>query len=136
MITVFSLDGAGIVGTLAQLVLGVLSIMDSVQMKNEECLNKLNKTHKEKYKNSRDRAFKDKIFLVGVITIIVSIIDRLTINIGPYFTTRTNLLGILYGWSLLIFLVILGAAIALTMESFLETYYINKYAEEYGMTKR
>lgn len=52
-------------------------------MKNEECLNKLNKTHKEKYKNSRDRAFKDKTFLVGVMIIVISIIDRLTINIGP-----------------------------------------------------
>lgn len=127
-----AIDGSGVLGTLIQLVVGIYLISELAKEKKQDCLDILNKVPpKRLYEQEGVFTRNKKILIISAVFVFIAIINRLTFNIGPFLPTKASPLGFVYAWSLILIIIILGFALTSPIKGYLETYYFNKYAEEY-----
>lgn len=126
-----SIDGSGLLGSIIQLVLGVLLIISSIRKQTKKYKNVLYpNTGGVSYSYTKTKK-NVNIYQYGGILILLSMLNRYFFHIGNNISSNPGIFGIIYGWSLIIFLGFISLVISFGFRSMLEMYYFIKYSDEY-----
>lgn len=123
-----TIDGTGFIGMIMQLAMGATFFMNSLQKQSHECKNVIYKNDNGDFNEKKS---KNNWFKYGGILILLSMLNRYFFHIGSNISSNPGIFGVIYGWSLIVFLGFLSLVISFGYRSLLETYYFIKYSDEY-----